>query len=71
MEGGAVSRDDLNVTYDSSGEANLLANKVPPNLTPSLLKRATEAVRGALTATNKTTQDVEGDGDDLSVGELP
>ena len=38
---------------------------------PSLLKRATEAVREALTSTNKTAQDVEGDGNDLSVGEMP
>ena len=71
MEGGAASRKELNVAYDSSGEAHLLANKVPPTLTPSLLKRATEAVPGALTSISKTTQDVEGDGDDLSVGELP
>ena len=71
MKGGAVSCDGLNVTYDSSGEANLRATKVPPSLTPSLLKRATEAVRDALTSTNKATQDVEGDSNDLSVGEIP
>ena len=40
MEGSAVSRDGLNVTLDSTGEANLLATKAPPTLTPSLLKRA-------------------------------
>ena len=71
MEGGAVSREELNVAYDSSGEAHLLANKVPPTLTASLLKRATEAVRDALTSTGKSKKDVEGDGNDLSVGELP
>ena len=71
MKGGAVSCEELNVAYDSSGEAHLLANKVSPTLTASLVKRATEAVRGALTATSKATQDVEGEGDDLSLGELP
>ena len=71
MQGGAVSRDGLTVTYDSSGEANLLAAKTPPVISTSLIQRATEAVRGALTSTNKTAQDVEGDGNDLSVGEMP
>ena len=71
IEGGAVSRQDLNVSYDSSGEANLLATKTPPVITTSLIQRATEVVRGALTSTNKTTQDVEGDGNDLNVGEMP
>ena len=71
MEGGAVPRKELNVAYDSSGEAHRLANKVAPNLTRTLLKRAEEAIRGAPVATNKATQDVEGETDDLSVGELP
>ena len=42
-----------------------------PVITTSLIQRATEVVRGALTSTNKTTQDVEGDGNDLSTGEIP
>ena len=71
LEGGAVSRQELDVSYDSSGEAHLLANKTPPVITTSLIQRATRALLGPTAATNKTTQDVEGDGDDLSVKELP
>ena len=70
MEGGAVPREELDVAYDSSGEAHRLANKVAPNLTRTLLKQAEEAIRGAPVATNKATQDVEGDSNDLSV-DLP
>ena len=40
MEGGAVSCEELDVAYDSSGEAHILANKVSPTLTASLVKRA-------------------------------
>ena len=71
MEGGAVSRDGLNVTYDTTGEANLLATKTPPAISTSLIQRATKAVRDAFKATDKTAQDVEEDGNDLSVGEMP
>ena len=71
MEGSAVSRQELDVSFDSSGEAHLLANKPPPVITTSLIQRATRALLGPTAPTNKTTQDVKGDGNDLSVGELP
>ena len=69
--GDALPQENLDVAYDSSGEAHRLANKVAPTLTRTLLKQAEEAIRGAPVATNKATQDAEGETDDLSVGELP
>ena len=41
-EGDTVSRDDLDVAYDSQGESHPV-NKNPPTLTPELLKRALAA----------------------------
>ena len=69
--GSAVPREELDVAYDSSGEAHRLANNVAPSLTRTLLKQAEEAIRRAPVATNKATQDVKGETNDLSIDELP